>query len=192
MLVADFEGHPNNLGGNVGVYGAGEPNWENTSIPFSWYYETTVAGYRPENVHSGQQCFRLVNGTGAKPQLQWASLGIDLGPITDAAITPVKVDSKDASRYKYLVFWSKGENGGEHLRVLFRDSHALTYIPQYQYEVKVPPVTTEWQKFMVPLEGVERYVDLRSLSHVGFSFGNDVGNKRGDIIYVDDVAFVTE
>ena len=35
LLVADFERHPNQLGGQVGVYGAGEPDLSNKDNPSS-------------------------------------------------------------------------------------------------------------------------------------------------------------
>jgi hypothetical protein len=40
----------------------------------------------------------------------------------------------------------------------------------------------------VPLFSVPAHVDVASLVHVGFEFGSKVGNTRGTVIYVDDVA----
>ncbi|MFH1778855.1 MAG: hypothetical protein ABH847_02360, partial [Candidatus Omnitrophota bacterium] len=35
LLVANFSGHPNDLGGEVGVYGSLEPNWdEKATTPY--------------------------------------------------------------------------------------------------------------------------------------------------------------
>jgi hypothetical protein len=187
LLITDFEKHPNYLGGQVGVYGAGEPDWSNKEEPYSWYYTPEVKGYKKENVVSGQQSFRLVNGNSPKTDAGWASFGLDLGPVIDATAFPIEIKSLDVTGYKYLSFWAKGEKGGEKLKVNFRDARAVSYNPQYQYEIK-EPLTTEWKRIIVPLNSVYN-VDFENLVHVGLAFGEDLDNELGTIIYVDDFAF---
>lgn len=187
LLIADFEKWPNALGGEIGLYGAGEADWSDKARPHSWYYTPEVRGYEKKNVVSGQQSFRLVNGNGPISNVGWASLGIDLGPVIDAGVTPVKIKPLDVSGYKYLSFWAKGERGGEKLRVIFRDASATTYTPEHLYEIK-EPLTAEWQRIIVPLSEIDG-VDFKNLVHIGLSFGEDVGNKLGTIIYLDDFAF---
>lgn len=186
LVVADFESHPNNLGGEVGVYGSLEPNWDDKVNPQSWYYGPTTAGYDAKNVHGGKQSFRLVNALGAKKNESWGSFSLSLGPVTDATTTPVKVESKDVTKYKNLTLWVKGEKGGEKMEIIFRDSHAPSYMPQLKY--KILDVTTEWKKITVPLEELQK-LDLKSLDNVGIAFGPDVKNEPGAIVYIDDVAF---
>ena len=191
LVIADFEGHPNNLGGEVGVYGSLEPNWDEKTVPYSWYYTKEVPGYDAKNVHSGAQSFRLVNGLGSKKSETWGSFSMNLGKITDAVPVPQKVQSKDVSAYKHLVFWVKGEKGGEMMQVLFRDSHAQNYMPQAKY--KVQDATTEWVKISVPLEDIQKLgIDLKSLDNIGIAFGPDAGNKQGATIYIDDFSFTSE
>jgi len=190
LVVASFESLPNNLGGEIGVYGSLETDWQDTKTPFTWYYTFSTAGYDPKNVHGGKQSFRLVNGMGTKPEETWGSVGIDLGPVIDEKSTPEKIKSADVSNYSYLTFWLRGEKGGEHLEVLFRDANSTTYEPQVKY--KVPDATTEWQEVVIPLDRLSKSVDLKTLVHIGFAFGNDVGNERGAIAYIDDIVFTNE
>jgi len=187
LFITDFEKHPNNLGGEIGLFGAAEPDWNNKNQPYSWYYTPQVKGYKKENLVSGQQSFRLVNGNGPVSNVGWASLGIDLGPVIDPEMTPVKIKPLDVSGYKYLSFWAKGERGGERLRVIFRDASATTYTPEHLYDIK-EPLTAGWKRIVVPLDEIDG-VDLKNLVHIGLSFGEDVGNKLGTIIYLDDFAF---
>ena len=194
-IIADFESWPNNLGGEVGVYGALEPNWDDiTSVPYSWVYEAITPGYDPANVHSGNQAFRLVNGLGLKTELTWGSFAMDLGPVTDLTVVPKKVESFNAldyegQSYSYLSFWIKGEQGGEKVELLIRDAHALNYMPQVKH--KLPDATTEWQKVSVSLEQLKGQIDLTALDNIGLAFGRDVGNLKGEVIYVDDFMFTT-
>jgi hypothetical protein len=188
IVIADFEGWPNNVGGEIGVFGALEPDWEKVNQqPISWVYEVTSLNYSPANVHSGKNSFRMVNGTGAKPDYTWGSFSMDLGPTTDITSVPKKVKSLDVSKYAYLSFWVKGAKGGEKMELLARDANALDYLPQLKY--KLPAATAEWQKVTVPLAELSGKIDLTKLDNVGIAFGKDTGNLTGDIIYLDDFAF---
>ena len=188
VMIADFESWPNNLGGEVGVYGALEPNWDDVAaVPYSWVYEPITPGYDIVNVHKGRQSFRLVNGLGLKPELTWGSFAMDLGPTTDLTVIPKEVESFDVSGYEYLAFWVKGEKGGERMELLIRDVHSLNYMPQVKH--KLPDATTEWQKITVPLEQFKGRLDLTVLDNVGLAFGKDVGNLKGEVIFVDEFMF---
>ena len=188
VMLADFEGWPNNLGGDIGVYGSLEPDWDmKDKIPYSWVYEPVAPGYDSANVHDGNKSMRLVNALGTKPNESWGSFAMDMGPTIDTTVTPKKVHSFDASGFKYLTFWYKGTMGGEKIKVIMRDAHALSYMPQYEYAVD--PATTEWQKVVVPLTKAKKRIDLSVLDNVGISFGLDLGNRRGAIVYLDTFKF---
>lgn len=190
LVVADFEVHPNKLGGEVGVYGSLEPNWDDKNTPYSWYYAPNTPGYDAKNIHGGKQSFRLVNALGMKKDESWGSFSMDLGPLTDAVSVPKKVKSKDVTAYKYLTFWVKGEKGGEKMELLFRDSRAPSYMPQGKYAIE--EATTEWKEITVPLDGISKMgVDLKSLDNIGIAFGPDAGNKPGAVVYIDDFAFTS-
>ena len=188
VMIADFEGWPNNLGGEMGVYGSLEPDWDNVAaVPYSWAYETITPGYDTKNVHDGKQSFRLVNALGLKPNETWGSFAMDLGPTTNLTVVPKRVESFNASKYKYLTFWMRGEKGGEKIEFLVRDSHALNYMPQVKH--KLPDAKTEWKKVVMPLAQFKGRVDLTALDNIGLAFGPDVGNLRGEIIYIDTFMF---
>ncbi len=188
LLIADFEGWPNNLGGEIGVYGSLEPDWDKpASIPASWAYGPEVSGYDPEYVHNGTQSFRLVNGLGLHPELEWGSFSMDMGPTIDATTMPKSVESVDVSGYALFTFWVRGAKGGERMQLLLRDAHALNYMPQVRYEL--PLAAPEWRRIEVPLSEIGGKVDLTSIDNIGLAFGKDVGNLEGDIIYIDDIMF---
>lgn len=188
LVIADFESWPNNRGGEIGVFGALEPDWEKVNQqPISWTYEATSLNYSSDNVHSGKNSFRLVNGVGIKPEYTWGSFSMDLGPATDITSVPKKVESLDVSGFKYFTFWVKGQKGGEKMEFVARDAHALNYSPQVRH--KLPDATAVWQKISVPLNEIGGKVDLKELDNVGIAFGKDVGNLTGDTVYLDDFAF---
>ena len=188
LVIADFEGHPDNLGGDVGVYGSLEPNWDDKVAPFSWYYGPSTAGYDKSNVHGDAQSFRLVNAMGSRKNETWGSFSMDLGRTTDAAPVPQKVESKDVSASKYLTFWVKGAKGGEKMELLFRDNHAVSYMPQAKY--KVEDITAEWKKEIIPMDEIKKLgIDLKSLDNIGIAFGPDAGNAPGATVYIDDFSF---
>jgi hypothetical protein len=185
LIIANFEGWPNNVGGEMGVYGSLSPEWsKKATVPYSWVYEKSTPGYDTANVKEGRQSFRLVHGLGADKDCSWGSFGMDLGKTIDATVEPKTVKSLDASEYKYLVFWVKGQKGGERAELTFRDAEAVSYMPQATYEI--PIVTNEWQKVVVPLSEIGEMVDLSQLVHIGIAFGSDVGNDPGATIYIDD------
>lgn len=183
LLVADFEKWPNNLGGQMWVYGGGEPNWD--SPVHSWVYGPEIPGYSKEKVHSGSYCFRLVNALDPR-KLPWANFSIDLGPITDITVEPKKISSCDVAPYSHFRFWVKGEKGGEKLEVSFRDSaqREVTLLPLPQ------GASVKWQEVRIPLSAIANEVNLSQLDGVSLHFGSSTGNPQGAVLYVDDVAFV--
>ena len=187
-MIADFEGWPDNLGGEIGVYGSLEPDWDmKEKVPYSWVYEPIAPKYDSINVHDGNKSFRLVNGLGTKPNESWGSFAMDMGPTIDTKVIPKKVVSFDASGYKYLTFWYKGAMGGENMKVIMRDAGALNYMPQFEYALK--GATTDWKKATIPLSAAGKRVDLKALDNIGISFGVDLGNRRGSIVYLDTFMF---
>ena len=188
VLIADFEGWPNCLGGEIGVYGSLEPDWDKMyEMPYCWILEPKSFGYDPANVYKGKQSWRLINALGSKPDESWGSFAMDLGPTTDVTVMPKKVESFDASAYKYLIFWVKGEKGGERMSLLMRDAHALNYMPQVKHVL--PEAVTEWKKVIISLDEFKNKVDLNQLDNIGIAFGRDVGNVSGEIVYIDDFMF---
>jgi hypothetical protein len=198
-IVVHFEAHPNCLGGDVGVYGDGEPNWPaieavKLTRPYSWYYGPDTPGYDPNNVHTGLQSFRLVNATGMCRSVnqKWASLGLDLGPKTVQKGNYLRPAGVDVSAYKQLVFWAKApDNPGVKLKIGFRDASAKEFELKAEISPKPSTVSKQWARHIVDLSSIRwPVVDLTKLEHVAFSFGQNIGNARGTIMYLEDVAFV--
>lgn len=184
LYAADFETHPTALGGKIGVYGAAAPwDWQNPGSNFSWFYGPSIPAYDVSNVHSGTKSFRLVN---MRSSPNWASMGINLGPIIDPAAAPMKTGSIDASAYDCLEFWVKGA-GAANVTVLFRDARCRDYTPQL--EVTVPVSGGDWAYAVIPMVSIAAKVDVKCLMHIGFDIGSFRGNAAGGAVFIDDVAF---
>lgn len=188
LVIADFESYPNNLGGSVGVFGAGEPNWDNESVPHGWYYGELEPDFKKENVRRGGQSFRCVNGY-SKEKFRWATFSLGLGKLVDSESIPIKIESLDVSSYNYLIFWVKGTNGGERVTVAFRDGNAITDLPQVTVDPLPDGLSKKWKKVVVPLSPLEDKIDLTKLDQVILEFGLNRGNDEGNIFYIDDFYF---
>jgi len=188
-MVADFERWPNNVSGEIGVYGGGEPDWDHPV--HSWFYAPETRGYNPENVKNGIKSFRLVNAMKPNSAI-WSTFAIDLGPTLAIDIQPKKIKSLDVSAFRYLTFWVRGETGGEYFKVVFRDANASSYLDEVGM-IPLPRGTpTKWTYVKIHLSKIQRKVNLKKLNMVGVHFGRNVGNPKGAIIYVDDFVFTKE
>ena len=103
----------------------------------------------------------------------------------------------DASDYKYITLWARGENGTENFVLgladerwdSLGDSVKSKQIGEYYVDGKLPNVTTEWQKFKVPLSAFPVIKsNLASLSICFESFCFPDGLGKG-IVYIDDISF---
>ncbi len=189
LMMADFERWPNNLNGEIGVYGGGEPDWERPDQ--SWFYDPNTPGYHPKNVKSGVKSFRLVNSMNPNSAI-WATFSIDLGPTIDVKKVPKKIKSLDVSGYKYLTFWIRGQKGGEHFRVAFRDAKAKNYQDESTYTPMPKGALKEWTFVKVPIGKMNPRLKLSELDMVGIHFGKNIGNAKGSTLFVDDFVFTKE
>lgn len=92
---------------------------------------------------------------------------------------------QDLSRYKYLIFWVKGDEKAGYtrsFRLELKDGQAIS-------GTTVSGIQTEWRKMVIPLS---RFVEIRDWSHItewAIVFGPPfVSNKEGTL-YFDDVYF---
>lgn len=191
-LVHDFESDPNALGGAVGAYGDAAPDFSDGVGPDdSVYFNPGTIGYDPAHVRGGRQSFRIVwrsrpGGAG------WASFGLDLGPVLDAAREPAVIETRDVSAFRALAFWIQGARGGERFAVTFRDSHAPDYLPQSRRVVLPGGLPdAEWRRIEIPLSDVAADgVDLGRLVHVGLDLTENIPGAGAGAVYVDDFSFV--
>lgn len=193
VVVAHFEGHPNALFGNVGVYGDAEPDWpainkDGRKQPFSWYYGPDLPGYDNANVHSGRQSFRLVS---ASPMCKsrnkkWASLALDLCPFVNGKATkPI-----DAYACKALAFWARTDaNRGAAIRVSLRDAGRPDGPLGALKALGTVSVTGKWKRYTIKLAPIRGKLSLDRLAQVTFEFGRTIGNRDETVLYIDDVHF---
>lgn len=96
----------------------------------------------------------------------------------------------DASGYKAITFWVRGEKGGENFVIGLADRHwdqvgdSVKSEPIGRY-LKAGKITTEWQKAQVPLSVF--MVDYKALASVAFAFEGTLfpgGVGRGTV-YID-------
>jgi hypothetical protein len=99
----------------------------------------------------------------------------------------------DASGYKALTFWVKGEKGGENFMVGLADRHWDKIGDSLKSEeigkyLPAGKITTNWQKATIPLDVF--FLDYGKLSSVAISFESDCfpEGKGEGVIFVDDIA----
>lgn len=200
VQITNFENHPDLLGGNVGAYGAvtGSGYTDECSYSGDKSFKLVFAKdilWMPEKqteYEYSKQGFRKTKPLAATPKMKtidWAVLMIDMGPVIDENTHPVKIQSMDISRFRYLVFWVKGKRGGEKFRIYFRDKNATTYDPQIKLEPDIT-INNLWQDTAVKLSKISRKIDIKNVVQIGIGYGKDDGNKTGNIIYVDNFILV--
>ena len=191
LLVTSFESTPNLLGGELGVYGDGEPDWARKGAPHSWFYESDLIYFKKVNVRSGLKSFLLVNGQkGIKNR--WASFAIDLGPTLDKKSVPKKVKSFDASGYNTIVLWVKGGKGGEKFNVTVRDARSKSYKPNGIVYNPEGGCKKEWKKIKIAFDDFIGRINWAKLDSIGIEFGANAGNEKSAQIYIDDIYFEKE
>lgn len=139
------------------------------------------AAYR-KNPYSGKSCIQIVYKNKASKRLGWAGMYWQ-SPAYNWG--NMEKGRKDLSGVTKLVFWARGEKGGERIESFkvggikgrYRDS----------CEVMIGPLNlkAEWQKYEIDLRGQ----DLTSLSG-GFAWTMKLErNPRGAIFYLDEVYY---
>lgn len=169
LLVWNFDqGVVNGRGGQYNVY-AREPSWART------YLDPSV--HRPSSGHS-------LRVTVHREAQGFCGLWLDFYP---RSAVPRRF--LDASPYRFLSFWIKGQKGGEDFDLQLADStgqqHEDATRPLHAYLRR--GVTTEWQEVLIPLADF-RGLDLRQLVQVTLNFTTP-GDYR---FYLEDVAFKSE
>lgn len=200
IQISDFEYHPNSLGGNTSTYGAMTGSGYTSEYAYSGAksYKLVFAEevlWRPEHevvyetTEHGTKRMRLVGIPHKPKKIDWAVFMLDMGPVIDEKTHPVRIDPTDISRFRYLVFWIRGDRGGERFKIYFRDSHANTYEPQLKIEPNII-LAKQWKAVVVDLERIRRKIDIKNIIQIGIGFGREDGNRPGNVIYVDNFILV--
>ena len=171
LLVWPFEqGVTNRWGGQYNSY-MREPSWART------YLDPTVA--RPPSGHS-------LRVTGHRDAEGFCGLWMDFYPGSD---TPRRY--LDATGYRFLSLWIKGQKGGEDFDIELTDEATLNdedARPRRPLHAYLPQgVTTKWQEVLIPL------ADFRGLKRGRLARVTLNIAKPGDYrFYLEDVAFKRE
>lgn len=210
VLITDFEFDPNCLGGNVDCYGAvggkGSGSWPYSGYTAEESYSnkksyrlvfTKHAVWKPEYEEEyeksplGTQRMKTLGKLGKASQIDWAVFMMDMGPVLNPNKVPVEIQCMDISKYRYLVFWVKGGQGGERFNVYMRDSHAPTYEPQIKIKPKTK-VSIYWQPVAINLHERELRldIDLTKIIQIGIGFGKPDGGRPGSVLYIDNFILV--
>ncbi|MCB4756046.1 MAG: hypothetical protein LHV69_03285 [Elusimicrobia bacterium] len=93
----------------------------------------------------------------------------------------------DLTGYNKLTFWAKGEKGDEVVDKFFMGGITGQTEEGDSDEASISPVklTKEWQKFEIPLTGLD-------LSHIvgGFGFASNAdANPEGFTVYIDEIRY---
>jgi hypothetical protein len=168
LLVWHFEqGITNGWGGQYNAF-MREPSWART------YLDPSITRSSPG--HSLRiTAYREAEG--------FCGLWIDFYPGSEAPRRYL-----DASAYRYLSFWIKGQKGGEDFDVELTDEAGVENEdsrPRRPLHAYLPQgVTTQWQEVVIPLIDF-RGLNRRRLVHMSLSI-----TKPGDYrFYLDDIAF---
>jgi len=162
--------------GSVSVCGAAETGWEAPGIKSGFVSPVDTEGYASPWFHDGMQSFRIL--WRPEPDKPSASFALNLGPFESGSARP---QPADLSGFERIVFWMRGERGGEVVKVGLRTSTARDLHPN----VPGPEFTLDpfWTRYEVDLKsllaGTNSQVEAVAL---------DIPVKRQPqgVIYTDD------
>ncbi len=150
--------------------------------PNSIVNPATMGGeFDPATVHGGTGAFRL---TVAREGAGWGALTFN--------------PDRSFAMAHAITFWARGVDGGERVRVVFKDSHdlamgaaAFAAAPRYEAADTLAEgwftLTAEWKQYRIPRAALPD-VDFDCLARVEFHFGTDQGNPLGTTLYLDDLS----
>lgn len=173
VVITGFEGMDVAFGGNVGVYGGAEPNWDFPGAK-SWFVTPGDAEYSGEMVHGGKQSFRI---KWSPDKAEWATFVLLLGPMFEGKTRPRPAD---LAGFQTLSFWVKAEQGGEEFQPLIRTASASGL----EADVKGPvyKANTTWTRYTLDLPGL--LGTKTQVEMVGLRVGKEPLDKG--VIYTDD------
>jgi len=105
-----------------------------------------------------------------------------------------KLNGYDLSAYNYVSFWVKGEVGGEFVKLELKNI-AAQVSKSYLNDHLDGPITTQWQKVVIPLDTFIKITDWTSMDE--FIIANvwkeslTNGSQTSGTIYIDDIVFGT-
>jgi hypothetical protein len=156
----------------------------NHFLPSGWMgdiSDITFADTETMKPHSGRTSIKMgygARGGGGWAGIFWQNPANNWGTRSGAGY--------DLSRYKKLVFWARGEKGGEVLAEVKVGGIKGEYPDSSETSIKNLILSDQWVQYTIDLEG-------KDLSYIigGFCvvFARDT-NPSGAVVYLDDIAFV--
>ena len=157
---------------------------DNHYTPSGWmgdYGDLKVDAGSKENPHSGATCTKITYTAEQKQGAGWAGVYWQ-NPANNWGTQPGGYDLKGA---KKLVFWAKGEKGGEKIAEFKIGGITGEYADTDSAGITDVALTPEWKEYSIDLAGK----DLSSISG-GFCWvANVASNPNGFTFYVDDIYY---
>lgn len=159
---------------------------DNHFIPSGWMGDTSDISYSDNETmqpHSGRTCIKMAykaeGGSG------WAGIFWQ-NPANNWGARPAS--GFDLSKFKKLVFWARGENGGEVLSEVKVGGIKGEYPDSDEVSTKNLILSDKWTKYSIDLTGGDFSYVIGGFCVV---FAQNT-NPSGAVVYLDDIAFVTK
>ncbi len=168
------------------------PVYLDTHSHLNHFYPTGLAGDRSDvlfnlayrtNTHSGKTCVRIDYKSRGSQGAFWAAMYWQNPAYNWGYKNGGGYNLSGASK---LVFWARGEKGGEVIDQFTIGGAIGTYGDSAKASIGPVVLTNEWQKHEISLEGA----DLSFISS-GFSWViSHFKNPEGAVFYLDDIYYI--
>ncbi len=157
---------------------------DNHYVPSGWMGDTgdikIDAGWK-EKPHGGSTCIKVTYTAEQKQSAGWAGVYWQ-NPANNWGTQPGGINLTGA---KKLVFWARGEKGGEKIAEFKIGGITGEYADSDTAGLTDVILTPEWKEYTIDLAGK----DLKSISG-GFCWvGNAASNPGGFTMYLDDIRY---
>lgn len=157
---------------------------DNHYTPSGWmgdYGDIKVDTGSKDAPHTGATCIKASYSAEQKQGAGWAGVYWQ-NPANNWGTQPGGFDLKGA---KKIVFWAKGEKGGEKIAEFKIGGITGEYADSDCAGISEVTLTNEWKEYSIDLNGK----DLSSISG-GFCWvANSASNPNGFNIYLDDISY---
>lgn len=90
-----------------------------------------------------------------------------------------------------LVFWVRGEKGGENIGIALRDNENIQAFDKGSHYPFPSGLSSSWQRVEMSLSEVAKAFNARAVTGMRFEFGSkEAKNKPGDTIHIRDLQIV--
>ena len=157
---------------------------DNHYTPSGWmgdYGDIKVEAGCKENPHSGATCIKITYSAEQKQGAGWAGVYWQ-NPANNWGTQPGGYDLKGA---KKLVFWARGEKGGEKIAEFKIGGITGEYADSDTANITDVKLTPEWKEYTIDLTG-------KDLSYISGGFcwvANAASNPNGFTFYLDDIYY---